>query len=93
MEYGTIRISWLYPAMEESIEHEEHYGLISYDPGDPLSSIFVDGNKDDWEEVSSVNMIYSDFLTFSVTHDNGYLYILLYHPQEDFFAGISKRDC
>jgi hypothetical protein len=68
------------------LTNEQNFGIISHDPGKEGRGIFLDGSAEDWEQrtgprswlrddpkVSTTS--YPDF-DLSVTHDEGYLYLM-----------------
>ncbi|MFP7295642.1 hypothetical protein [Neobacillus niacini] len=71
--------------------NEQHFGLLSFEPGSKHSSILTDGKKADWKESNS-KFIYrsidkSDvFNEVKISSDSGYLYFLLTFKQPVDFS-------
>ncbi|WP_182199347.1 hypothetical protein [Paraliobacillus salinarum] len=62
--------------------NEQHFGLLSFDPGAKDTTIYVDGNKDDWTKINQEPIVEAEDSNSNVesmyTHANqGYLYMRL----------------
>ncbi|MBY0144938.1 hypothetical protein [Neobacillus niacini] len=71
--------------------NEQHFGLLSFEPGTKESAILVDGKRMDWKENNS-KLIYRSkekpetLNEVRISSDNGYLYFLLSFTQPVDFA-------
>jgi hypothetical protein len=74
--------------------NEQHFGLLSFEPGDKDSGILVDGNSVDWNETNSKTIFRSKdekevINKVRISSDNGYLYFLLSFSNPVNFANQS----
>jgi hypothetical protein len=71
--------------------NEQHFGLLSFEPGTKESAILVDGKKMDWNENNSKPIYVPSQKTETINEvrissDNGYLYFLLTFTEPVDFA-------
>lgn len=74
--------------------NEQHFGLLSFEPGDKDSAILVDGNRIDWKETNSKTVFYTKddkevINEVEISSDSGYLYFLLSFSNPVNFANQS----
>ena len=65
--------------------NEQYFGLLSFDPGETESIVYVDGILDDWDTTSPIYT--SNSLNLSLQYDEKFIYLLVekedYNPSED----------
>jgi hypothetical protein len=80
------------PYWKNQQTNEQHFGLLSFEPGNKDSSILVDGEKVDWKETNSKTIYQSKeksevIKEGRISSDSGYLYFLLsFNHPVDFAA-------
>lgn len=74
------------PYWSDDQTSEQHFGLLSFDPGEDQSVCYVDGDISEWtqEDVAAE----SDELTLSVKYDEKYIYFMIHKDGLNF-----EEDC
>jgi len=80
-------LPWQRPYWSNAETNEQHFGLLSFDPGEYLK-IKLDGNTEDWQNIPYLK---TDGLRLKVTQDERYIYVMIESNtviDEDLYLGI-----
>ncbi|TDL66389.1 hypothetical protein E2R56_22740 [Rhodococcus qingshengii] len=74
--------------------NEQHFGLLSFEPGNKDTAILIDGESEDWKEKNSKTIYQTEekneaIKEVRISSDSGYLYFLLSLGQPVDFAAQS----
>lgn len=90
-EPGMRRAMW-----RNMLTNEEHFGVIANEPGKKESAIYLDGDDTDWNRREDKKTASYPLFTLSVTHDEGFVYVLAkkkqgdWLPTDQFMLGIDS---
>lgn len=62
--------------------NEQFFGILTFEPGEDESVVYVDGNASEWTEEDVVSE--NEDMTISAKYDEKYIYFLIHKPDLDF---------